>query len=82
METVSEKPLPPLLVSLCAQLRHDGNVRPGSLGEQAAAALESLWRDNVRLTRFVLETEVAIRRTIDESAQVSRFSALRGVPGG
>jgi hypothetical protein len=73
---VVPRPMNPLLASLCAQLRVQGNC-PTRLGDQAADALESLWRDNVRLSTFVLETEVAARRTIDESAEVSRYGALR-----
>ena len=70
------KELNPLLVSLCAQLRHPGNV-VGALGEQAAGALESLWRDNQRLSTFVLETEAAAQRTMDESADICKYGALR-----
>lgn len=63
----------PLLKSLCAQLRHPGNAK-GRLGEQAAAALESLWADNAR---FALELEVNVRRTLEESSSISEFGALR-----
>jgi hypothetical protein len=73
---VVPRPMNPLLASICAQLRVQGNCPP-PLGEQAADALESLWRDNVRLSTFVLQTEAAARRTIDESAEVARYGALR-----
>jgi hypothetical protein len=73
---VSVREMNPLVASLCAQLRHPGNAT-GTLGEQAAGALESLWRDNQRLSRFVLETEVAAQRTMDESADICKYGALR-----
>lgn len=75
---VVEEQMPALLVSICAQLRHEGNAR-NALGGQAAGAIEALWRDNVMLSRFALETELRVRQTMDGSAALSRFSAFRKV---
>lgn len=68
--------LPALLQSICAQLRHPGNA-VGHLGEQAAGAIESLWRDNVALTNGVLEIEGTINRTMDMSCAINRFRQIR-----
>ncbi len=80
MAAIVGNPLPPLLASLCAQLRSAGNA-PGVLGEQAAAAIETLWADNRRLSMELLEIKRGVERAITESAAIGEFGMLRSTGG-
>lgn len=75
---ITEKSMSAVLTSILAQLRHKGNC-PGQLGEQAAGAIESLWRDNTALTRGLLQMEEIVSQTMDLSAAINRFRAIRSV---
>ena len=73
--TVIKHPLPPLLTSICAQLRAQKSV----LGEQAASAILALWTDNVVLSSGMLEVEEKLQSTVDKSCEISQYSQFRSV---